>query len=83
MDKERLKKVATAGTGGVGIVGIFFMLHGDIKAEIKQSLYKIEETIERVTVLETREKIMWKNIEADIKEIKEDVKFMRREALKK
>lgn len=78
MDKEKLKKVVGAGTGGVGIVGIFFMLHGDIKAEIKSSLNKIEKVVERVTILETKEKIMWKQIQDDIHEIKEDVKFIKR-----
>lgn len=82
MDKEKLKKVAT-GTGGVSIIGVLLMLHSDIRAEIKTGLSKIEAVVERVTVLETREKIMWKNIEADIKEIKEDVKYMRRIGEKK
>lgn len=55
MDKEKLKKVATAGTGGVGIVGIFFMLHGDIKAEIKTALDRIGKTEDKIIMLETQE----------------------------
>ena len=55
MDKEKLKKVAAGTGGGVGIVTIFLMLHGDIKAEIKTALNKIEDTVSRVTVLETQE----------------------------
>jgi hypothetical protein len=76
--KDKLKKVTAAGTGGMGIVGLFFMLHGDIKAEIKSSLKKIENVVSRVTVLETREKIIWEQVKEDLTEIKEDVKYLKR-----
>lgn len=55
MDKERLKKVTAAGTGSIGIVSLFFALHGDIKAEIKSAMSSIGATEDRVIKLETQE----------------------------
>ena len=66
-DTDKLKKG--------GIAAILATLIGGSAIDAKS---KVEQIIERVIRIEEREKLIWKQISEDIKEIKEDMKFLRR-----